>query len=43
MDGTAQDEKTMAEIELPEQAIELSFHPERDVVATALVTGKVCL
>lgn len=40
-----QDEETkeMAAVELPEQAIELSFHPNRDVVATGLVDGKVCL
>ena len=35
--------KAMDAIELPEQAIELAFHPGRDVVASGLVDGKVCL
>lgn len=40
---TEEETKEMAAIELPEQAIELSFHPHRDVVASGLVDGKVCL
>lgn len=43
MDTGEEETKAMAAVELPEQAIELSFHPIRDVVATGLVDGKVCL
>eukprot|EP00903_Cladosiphon_okamuranus_P007933 g7658.t1 len=43
MDAEEEETKTMQAVELPEQALELSFHPHRDVVASGLLTGKVCL
>lgn len=43
MDADDEEKKTMQAIELPEQALELSFHPHRDVVASGLLNGKVCL
>lgn len=43
MDADGEETKTMQAVELPEQALELSFHPHRDVVASGLLTGKVCL
>lgn len=35
--------KAMQAVELPDQALELAFHPGRDIVASGLVNGKVCL
>lgn len=43
MDTNEEETKAMTEVELPEQVIELSFHPHRDVVASGLVDGKVCM
>lgn len=43
MDADEEETKAMGAVELPEQAIELSFHPHRDVIASGLVDGKVCL
>lgn len=43
MDTDEEETKTMQAIDLPEQALELSFHPNRDVIASGLVNGKVCL
>lgn len=43
MGANDSNEKIMAALKLPEQAIELSFHPDRDVIATGLVNGRVCL
>lgn len=43
MDDGEEETKTMGAMELPEQALELSFHPHRDVIASGLVDGKVCL
>ncbi|CAM9857558.1 unnamed protein product [Pylaiella littoralis] len=43
MDADEEETKTMQAIDLPEQALELSFHPNRDVIASGLVNGKVSL
>lgn len=43
MDAGDEETKTMGAVELSEQAIELSFHPHRDVIASGLLDGKVCL
>lgn len=43
MDADEEETKTMQAIDLPEQALELSFHPNRDVIASGLVNGRVCL
>lgn len=43
MDADEEEAKTMNAVELSEQALELSFHPHRDVIASGLVDGKVCL
>lgn len=43
MNAGEEEAKTMQAVELPEQALELSFHPHRDVIASGLLNGKVCL
>ncbi|CAN0404229.1 unnamed protein product, partial [Laminaria digitata] len=43
MDADEEESKTMDAVELSEQALEISFHPHRDVIASGLVDGKVCL
>eukprot|EP00752_Nemacystus_decipiens_P005547 g5019.t1 len=43
MDADEEETKTMQAVEVPEQALELSFHPHRDVIASGLLDGKVCL
>jgi len=43
MDADDEETKTMQAVELPEQALELSFHPHRDVIASGLLDGKVYL
>lgn len=43
MDGDDEESKTMGAVDLSEQALEISFHPHRDVIASGLVDGKVCL
>ena len=43
MDADDEETKTMQAVELPEQALELAFHPSRDVIASGLLDGKVCL
>lgn len=43
MNADEEETKSMQAIDLPEQALELSFHPNRDVIASGLVNGKVCL
>eukprot|EP00904_Undaria_pinnatifida_P000792 jgi/Undpi1/10713/HiC_scaffold_29.g13161.m1 len=43
MDADEEQSKTMGAVELSEQALEIAFHPHRDVIASGLVDGKVCL
>ncbi|CAM9783246.1 unnamed protein product [Ectocarpus sp. 12 AP-2014] len=43
MDADEEETKTMQAVKLPEQALELAFHPHRDVLASGLVNGSVCL
>lgn len=43
MDGDDEESKAMGAVDLSEQALEISFHPHRDVIASGLVDGKVCL